>query len=159
MVLLLISKFSAGSWRKVLISCVLTCFLETISSATFTSMRPERRNARVLLVDNPDVKEASNNKTYKCPLHRTDKHSIIQCYSFQKLEPKVRKLMVASYSLCFRCLGNHRASNCKENVKYNICVNENRVSIMHINKGGNRRVTSAEGFENNRTSLFISLRI
>ena len=47
-----------------------------IPSATFTSMRPERRNARVLLVDNPDIKEASNNKTYKCPLHHTDKHSV-----------------------------------------------------------------------------------
>ena len=31
------------------------------------------------------------------------------------------------------------------------------LSIMHINKGGNRRVTSAEGFENNRTSLCSSV--
>ena len=38
------------------------------SLATFTSMRPERRNARVLLVDNPDVKEASNNQNLQVSL-------------------------------------------------------------------------------------------
>ena len=66
-------------------------------------------NARVLYTSS-DEKEA---KLY-CAFHKVDAHDTQSCTSVIQMEPTDKRAFIMRNGLCFRCLGHHLASKCRE---------------------------------------------
>ena len=85
-----------------------------------------------------------------CAFHNSPGHSILECKAFKNLEFPQRKQHAIENRLCFRCLGNHRSNQCRQNPVCSIC-RRNHVDVMHfdynnpdnVNQNSNHSFSSA----------------
>ena len=94
----------------------------------------------------------------RCPIHRAN-HSLLDCRTFKSKSVFERKKLAKECRLCFRCLetNTHRASDCKKQVRCDICKSDRHNSVMHeqgswspgSKAGTNPHVYGGEGTNSN----------
>lgn len=105
-----------------------------------TDVKSFRNEASDLDQINPD-----QTSVIRCPIHRA-KHSLIDCRSFRSKSVSERKKFVKDNRLCFRCLETtaHKASDCKKQVKCDMCKSDRHVTLLHeqgVGSEGDRTMT------------------
>ena len=95
----------------------------------------KEKNASVLLTSTTSV---------TCPFHQSNNHSIQSCKAIANLTSDKKRTFIKEHNLCFRCLGSHMASDCKEKVSCETCKSKGHSTFAHYgsskpsNKGTNR---------------------
>ena len=89
-----------------------------------------RLHTKVLHTSSDSMSE-NTSRSFKCSLHRSNTHELKECKAFLDLQPRMRKLLISSYDLCYRCTRNHRASECKRRVNCSRCESSNHISELH----------------------------
>lgn len=77
-----------------------------------------------------DVRPTSS---FKCVLHQSNSHGLNECDAFKKADVSIRRLIVKSHKICFKCLGDHFAVDCSKTVKCEHCNSDNHCSLLHVN--------------------------
>lgn len=74
---------------------------------------------------------ASSNKF--CPYHESN-HSLNKCRAFRMKSLSERKKFLKDKNVCFRCceFSNHKASECKIQIKCCVCGNVNHPGALHV---------------------------
>jgi hypothetical protein len=84
---------------------------------------------------NNDKKFGVDNKNERfCSFHERKGHKLGECKAFSKKTLEERTDWIKKAGLCFRCLGKHRAKQCKENVSCGKCKSEQHPTILHKDK-------------------------
>ena len=73
---------------------------------------------------------SSTNASFKCTYHQSNLHELADCRSFKKLPYNEKRSFIFDNKLCFKCLGQHRAADCKTDIKCNEC-SLNHPTSMH----------------------------
>ena len=81
-----------------------------------------------------------------CSYHNMPGHSIDTCRNFKNLSYQERRQFASDRKLCFNCLGEHRANDCRSNATCSMC-NRRHIDVMHadIHPLSNRRKLSNNG--------------
>lgn len=82
----------------------------------------------------------------KCPLHKSDSHSLPECSAFVQLDTGTKRLIIRNNDLCYRCLGSHIASECEADIECDVCKATNHMTVMHFT----RRDTRPGKFSNSK---------
>ena len=85
-----------------------------------------------------DVRPSRGKTT--CAYHNKAGHSIEECESFGRLSYQKRRQHATDNRLCYNCLGNHRANQCKRNVTCSIC-RKRHLDLMHADFSSDRHPT------------------
>ena len=86
-------------------------------------------------VDSKDEEARKNaDVTPTCPIHRSQTHSLNNCFSFRKFDVQTKRLFLISHKLCFKCYKLHLAKNCKVNVQCDKCKSTFHNTDMHVDK-------------------------
>ena len=67
---------------------------------------------------------------FKCPIHKTDHHSLILCRQFQKLQYKDKRSILIDNKLCFRCAMKHNAKDCNIDISCEKCSGKHK-TVLH----------------------------
>ena len=82
-------------------------------------------------VELPTSSKNSNTNNTKCPLHQSNTHHLSDCSVFIDMKPKIRKLIVSSHKLCFRCLDGHFAADCSREISCDSCNASSHHTLLH----------------------------
>ena len=131
--------------------------VQSLESSNFVSdkyLKTKRETMKALHVDlNAKTESTVQRKNFNCPLHRTDKHDLSQCYTFKSLDIKVKRMLVSSYDLCYRCLKQHFVANCTAEIKCDRCKATNHITVMHFDQPSSKYKI---GSKNEQRSNFAS---
>ncbi|XP_022345684.2 uncharacterized protein LOC111113788 [Crassostrea virginica] len=108
---------------------------------------PSKRTSAVVVKKTVTTDSMTNqSESTLCPLHGT-KHSLNECSAFRKRSLVERKKFILTNGICFKCCGprKHRAANCKENVKCDICKGSSHPSALHVDMDPHVGEPSAAG--------------
>ena len=113
----------------------------------------------------PEAHEGKINSSH-CIYHQKPGHDLTECKSFIKLSFMDRKKFAFDNYLCYICLLNHKAANCRRKVKCDICTKQhvtamhyddqniynNKVNMTEYNQNGNN-YTSDQGPQSQTSTL------
>ncbi|TRY70799.1 hypothetical protein TCAL_05920, partial [Tigriopus californicus] len=74
---------------------------------------------------------APNATFYACPIHVRSPHRLEECKTFGAMTIKKKEEAIRGARLCFRCLGDHMQSDCKEVMCCEMCSSFGHLTIMH----------------------------
>ena len=128
------------------VSRPLTRALQTAVSEekAITPHLPDKYIPPLLSKDQPP-----DHKNKQCLYHDKPGHSLLECNTFSKLLYPEKQSIVFNLKLCFRCLGHHRVSACKSNVKCEIC-NLKHATVMH--KSEQKKVSFSQEMKDSPSS-------
>ena len=84
------------------------------------------------------IEENQQENLTNCVIHPQSKHSLEVCKEFVKMESDQKYDTMMKHGLCFKCLGKHLRSQCKETPKCEKCQ-KNHLTILHIDFNKNER--------------------
>jgi len=68
-----------------------------------------------------------------CPIHNTY-HELVNCRAFREYKPEERQQLLRDKGICFKCCRSkeHKARNCPETIKCEICNSTRHCTALHI---------------------------
>ena len=81
----------------------------------------------------------------KCCVHESGGHSTAVCRQFAALSVQERRDKLQKAGLCFRCFGNHRRSQCKEQVPCASCSRTTHHTLMCNPRAGGSSGSASAG--------------
>ena len=94
---------------------------------------------------------SEKNNDLHCLFHNTSSHDTPSCNIVANMESKKKGEFIRAHRLCYRCLGQHMASECQQDVKCTNCGAADHSSNAHLDRqqrrtqDHRRRLSSAPG--------------